>query len=133
MSFVDKILIVDHGNFIYYNEKLDIIVISEQFKTDPELFNYLVEHEYEHRLIHKRWGFWGFLFHAKHDWVSRFKMMFSDYPQFKKIVDLYKFTRFAGIKMVGMRFLYGLLTIPTLLFQYAALSRVFFDWIRDLF
>jgi hypothetical protein len=92
----------------------------------------LLEHELEHRRIHKLHGYGGILEQVGFDWVSRFHFMGRDYETYKKIMVARKGKDDSlRLKDVCATLLYALLTLPTGFFQLIAEFRRFFEWLDD--
>lgn len=125
---VERILILEKGSFCHYNPMLDLIVISECYRKDPDFFEYALEHERRHRRIHLKYGYLGVLHHAALDWEHRFTFMTSNYSNFKKFVNLAN-DNSEQTKNSVTQIVYIFLTLPTMVFQWVGRFRMFFDWI----
>jgi hypothetical protein len=128
---VERILVLDYGDFCHYSTLYDLIVISKCYYDDPEILEYLLEHERMHRFYHKNMGYKGVFQHIKHDWETRYHFMGRDYSNYKKIMELKKGKDGIRFKELGLALVYGLLTIPTLWFQIFASFRSFLEWLFD--
>jgi len=126
---VERILILERGSFCHYDPMLDLIVISKCYQEDPDFFEFVLEHERDHRKIHIERGYRGVLHHVILDWKNRASFMTSNYPRFRKFVKLGRDDS-ERTKNILSVLVYNVLTLPTGFFQMIALNRMFFDRIR---
>lgn len=125
---IERVLILEKGSFCHYDPMLDLIVISQCYREDPEFFEYVLEHEREHRRIHLKHGYLGVFHHVILDWKNRFTFMTSNYPRFRKFMKLGNDDG-EMFKNTMMSIVYGILTFPTQFFAIGGMIRMIFDGI----